>query len=406
MRTDVDVTDLRGWGRLAFDATLGLTAVVEGMHRTISRPPLLFGASPRGRTGGLTGVVYASIRSITRLAGTGLEVAAGRRPPRPGDPLPSPRGEAVLAALNGVVGDHLAATGNPLAIPMRLRRSGRPLALERRALTLAIPQATSRLLVLVHGSCQNDLRWSRLGHDHGAALARDLGYTPVYLHYNSGLHVSTNGRSFAGALEGLVREWPVPVDELAILAHSMGGLVTRSAFHHAAAAGQEWPGRTRAIVFLGTPHHGAPLERGGNWVDVLLGISPYTAPLARLGQIRSAGVTDLRHGSLLDEDWEGRDRFALQRERPRPVPLPPGVRCHVIAATLARRPGLADQVLGDGLVPLDSALGDDPDPGRALKVPASRRWIGRGMSHWDLLSHPEVYERIRRWLDAERAPAG
>lgn len=404
MRTSLDVTDLRGWGRLAFDATLGLTAVVEGMHRTISRPPLLFGASPRGRTRGLTGLVYASIRTVTRLLGTGLEVVSGEHAPGPGDRPPSARREAVLAAVNGVLGDHLAATGNPLAIPMRLRRGGRPLTVERRALALALPEASPRLLVLVHGSCRSDLGWSRSGHDHGAALARDLGYTPVYLHYNSGLHVSTNGRSLAGALEDLVREWPVPLDELAIVAHSMGGLVARSACHHAATSGQEWPRLLRALVFLGTPHHGAPLERGGNWVDVLLGISPYSAPLARLGQIRSAGVTDLRHGSLLDEDWEGRDRFARARARPRPVPLPPGVRCHVVAATLARRPGRADLVLGDGLVPLDSALGDDADPGRALGVPETRRWVARGMSHWDLLSHPEVYERLRRWLDPGRAP--
>ncbi len=401
--TRIDVTDLRGWGRLAFDATLGLTAVVEGMHLTISRPPLVFGAPTRGTTRGITGLVYGSIRSVTRLLGMGLEAAtyratAGERPP-------SPRREAVRAALNGVVGDHLAATANPLAIQMQLRRDGRALVLERRALTQAIPEAGPRLLVLVHGSCQSDLGWSRLGHDHGAALARDLGYTPVYLHYNSGLHVSTNGRSLADALEALVREWPVPLDELAIVAHSMGGLVTRSACHQGAAAGHEWPRRLRAVVFLGTPHHGAPLERGGSWVDVLLGVSAYSAPLARLGQIRSAGVTDLRHGSVLDEDWAGRDRFERPGERPRPVPLPPGVRCHVVAATLARTAGLADQVLGDGLVPLASALGDHADPDRALAVPEARRWIGRGLNHWDLLSHPAVYERIRSWLGSERAPA-
>lgn len=398
----LDVTDLRGWGRLAFDATLGLTAVVEAMHRTISRPPILFGASPGGSTRGLTGLVYSSIRSVTRLAGMGLE-AATTRLRAPADRPPSPGREAVVAALNGVVGDHLASTGNPLAIPMRLRRDGRPLVLDHRALAQAIPDAGPRLLVLVHGSCQNDLRWSRLGHDHGAALARDLGYTPVYLHYNTGLHVSANGRTFAELLEELVREWPAPLDELSILAHSMGGLVTRSACHQGVAAGHAWPGQLRALVFLGTPHHGAPLERGGNWVDVLLGISPYSAPIARLGQIRSAGVTDLRHGSVLDGDWVGRDRFEAPRERPRPVPLPPGVRCHVIAATLARSAGLADQVLGDGLVPLSSALGDHVEPDRSLGIPEARRWVGRGMSHWDLLSHPEVYERIRRWLDPDRA---
>ncbi len=396
-KANIDVTDLRGWGRLAFDATLGLATVVEAMHHTISLAPRIIGAPAKGSTRGITGLVYASIRSVTRLGALGLE-AATRLAPASGERSSSPRREAVLAALNGVVGDHLAASGNPLAIPLRMRRDGRPLTLERRELAKAIPDASSRLVVLAHGLCQNDLRWARLGHDHGAALARDLGYTPVYLHYNSGQHVSTNGRAFAEALERLVREWPAPLVELAILGHSMGGLVTRSACHYGAAAGHEWLRRVTALVFLGTPHHGAPLERGGSWVDVALGISPYSAPIASLGQVRSAGITDLRHGSVLDEDWEGRSRFEVRRERPRPVPLPVGVKCHAIAATMAREASLADHLVGDGLVPLNSALGQHSDAGRALAFPEGQRWIGRGMNHFDLLSHPLVYERIRDWL--------
>ena len=118
----------------------------------------------------------------------------------------------------------------------------------------------------------NDLQWKRKGHDHGAALARDLAYTPVYLHYNSGLHISTNGRAFAELLEALVRLWPVPLTELVLIGHSMGGLVARSACHYGALARHEWLRRLDKLVFLGTPHHGAPLERGGNWVDMLLGV--------------------------------------------------------------------------------------------------------------------------------------
>lgn len=123
----------------------------------------------------------------------------------------------------------------------------------------------------------------------------------------SGLHIPTNGREFADLLEALITCWPVPVEELAIIGHSMGGLLARSAWHYGNAAGHDWSRHLNKLVFLGTPHHGAPLERGGNWVDIVLGASPYTAPFARLGRIRSAGITDLRHGYLLDEDWEGRE---------------------------------------------------------------------------------------------------
>jgi len=376
------------------------------MHAAIaSWPALLLGSAPpaiaagRGRTRGLTGAVYGAVRAITALAGAGFRAAtaAPALAPAPGEAR-VPRREAVVAALNGVLGDHLAASGNPLALPMRLRSRGRPLVLEREALARDLPEAGPRLLLLVHGSCRDDLRWSRGGHDHGAALARDLGLTPVYAHYNSGLHVSTSGRALADALEALVGAWPVPLGEVSILAHSMGGLVARSAFHAGAASGHAWPRWARSLVCLGTPHHGAPLERGGSWADVLLGTTPYTAPLRFLGRVRSAGITDLRHGSVLEEDWAGRDRFDSRAPRPRPVPLPEGVRCHAVAASLARRPGVADQLVGDGLVPLASALGDHPDPARALGVPEERRLVVRRASHFDLLDHPEVYARIRSWL--------
>ena len=255
--------------------------------------------------------------------------------------------------------------------------------------------------MLLHGLCMNDLQWKRKGHDHGAALARDLAYTPVYLHYNSGLHISTNGRAFAELLETLVQLWPVPLTELVLIGHSMGGLVARSACHYGALARHEWLRRLDKLVFLGTPHHGAPLERGGNWVDMLLGASAYSAPLARLGKIRSAGITDLRFGNLVDEDWNKRDRFERSGDRRVAVPLPEGVACYAIAATTGKTAGdLTDRLIGDGIVPLASALGRHANPRLALTFDESRQWVAHGTNHLDLLSRPEVYAQIKRWLAA------
>jgi hypothetical protein len=286
---------------------------------------------------------------------------------------------------------------------MRLRREGQALELTRESLAGAIPQPTGHILLLVHGLCRNDLQMRRNGHDHGAALAGDAAFaapfTPAYLHYNSGLHVSTNGRAFAELIEQLVKAWPVPVAGLDIIGHSMGGLVSRSACHYGKAAGHDWPRRLRRMVFLGTPHHGVPLERGGNWVNVVLDSSPYTAALARLGKIRSAGITDLRYGSLLDEDWRHRDRFGRNRDERIAVALPDGVQCYAIAASIAKRPRDARvPVLGDGLVPVRSALGQHADAALNLPIPESRRWIAYGMGHLDLLDRRPVYERIRQWL--------
>jgi hypothetical protein len=385
---------LRGASRLVVDAVTAATHVVESMHYTIARR-----AAPGALPGrGIAQLVYRSVRGITRAVGGGIDAALAPLVPPLDHGHSSPRREAVLAAVNGVLGDYLEASGNPLAIPMRLRRDGAPLTVERTALAAAMPRASGRVLVLVHGSCMSDLQWRRQGHDHGAALERDLGWTAVYLHYNSGLHVSVNGRRFARALEDLAREWPVPLEELAIVGHSMGGLLARSACHYGREAGHDWLRHLRKMVFLGTPHHGSPLERAGNRVDAALGATRYSAPLARLGMIRSAGVTDLRYGNLLDEDWHGRDRFARDGDRRRPVPLPQGVACYAVAATLEGRTRAAAVLPGDGLVPLASALGRHPKAELALDFPESRRWIAAGMSHFDLLSRPEVYARLRDWL--------
>jgi len=387
-------TDMRGLSRLTIDAIAGVVDIVEAMHYNIASVPRILASSKPGRTTGITGLVYRSINGVIGLVGHVLDrLLAGL------NPLLGARSgwrgrEAALAALNGLLGDYLAASKNPLAIGMCMRRDGHPLPLNSQDVAAAIPRAGSEVLVLVHGLCMNDLQWSRRGHDHGAALARDLGYTPVYLYYNTGLHISVNGRAFAKVLDALLKAWPVQVRELAIIGHSMGGLVARSACHYGAASHCDWLGYLKKLVFLGTPHHGAPWERGGNTVDMLLGTSRYTAPLARLGKIRSAGITDLRYGNLVDQDWKGRDRFDRTGDIRTAVPLPDGVQCFTIAASTSKRTGN----FGDGLVPVASALGRHKDSGLALSFPESREWIGYGMNHLDLLSRPDVYARISQWL--------
>lgn len=231
------LADLRGATRLAADATLGLADLVEAMHARIASVP---GRAGPAQTSGITGLVYKSIRGVTRLVGGTVDGVLGLlqpmlQPPAadsPGSPQafqapPARERQAVLAALNGVLGDHLAATANPLAITMRLRQQGQPLTLQRDALQTALPAATGRLLVLVHGLCMNDLQWQREGHDHGAALAQELGYTPVYLHYNSGMPVHVNGLALAQQLLDLLQAWPVPLQRVVLLGHSMGGMVAQ-----------------------------------------------------------------------------------------------------------------------------------------------------------------------------------
>ena len=212
--------------------------------------------------------------------------------------------------------------------------------------------------------------------------------------------MSDNGQDFSALLEELVAAWPVPVAELAIVGHSMGGLVARSACHQAGQCGAHWLRHLKHLVFLGTPHHGAPLERGGRVVDGLFGISRHALPFARIGRTRSAGITDLRFGNLQAADWQGRSRHAQRNDDRRPTPLPPGVAACVVAATTADRAGSRrSRWLGDGLVPLHSALGEHRDPSLALHgIGPDRRLVVTRADHWDLLSRPEVRAALRRWL--------
>ena len=399
--------DLRALAQLATQATLGVSRIVEGVHQSVWSTLGVPGGQAPGQTGGITGAVYKSIRAVTQLLGAGVEALLARLPPLlgvdAGGPNATPQREALLAALNGVLGDRLAASDNPLAIAMSLRYQGQ--ALNWQALP-PFPEATGKILLLIHGLCMNDRQWGEQNArpsgrqvDHAQTLAAALDYTPVYLRYNSGQHISQNGRELAGLLQQLVAHWPVPLETITVLAHSMGGLLIRSAVHYAREARLSWPERVKNIVFLGVPHHGAPLERAGNRIDALLGSTPYTAPFARLGHLRSAGITDLRYGHVLDEDWRGQDRFARHADSRHLLPLPAGIACYAVAAsTASRRSPFAERLIGDGLVPVPSALGQHHDVRRQLSFAHAAQWIAYGTSHNGLLGSPAVSRKLVHWL--------
>lgn len=350
---------LLGATRLATDAVTGVTDLVEAMHAEIARLPL---TASRQRTTGITGLVYRSVRGVTKLVGGGLDMALGALTPLL-DQTGAAEASAVQAALNGVLGDHLEATGNPLATPMGLH----PL----------VPGAAGTPLILLHGLCMNEAQWRRDGADFPAALAQ-RGYQPLGLRYNSGRSIWRNGAELAALLDDV----PGP---LTLLGHSMGGLVARSAI--AQAGRRRWPRRLQRLVTLGTPHLGAPLERGGQQVQQLLAFSAYSRPLAVLAARRSAGIRDLAQGSLLEADAGRTSR----------VPLPAGVACYAVAATTAKSPdGPPARWLGDGLVPVASALGQHRETARRLAFTDTA--LITGLGHLALQTDPAVLRRLQDWL--------
>jgi len=396
--------ELRGATKLVIDATKSVTGVVQEMHETIGGGPSLLGRPFAPFVRLFSGPVYASIKGVTDLVGVGLDAVLAELAPVFDQATSTREIDAVRAALNGVLGDHLARTNNPLAIDMELRADGRTLDLSRDALARDIPHATGRVVLLVHGSSMDDSHFARRGHDHGAHLARELGFTPITVRYNSGLHVSENGRALDPLLEALLENWPCALEAFVVVGFSMGGLVTRSAVHIAEELHRRWREKLTAIVFLGTPHHGAPLERAGNVIDVLLDVSRYSAPIGKLAQIRSAGVTDLRYGNVLDVHWQGRDRFAHERDPRESCALPEGVPCFAIAGSMSAQvpesmrathvPPTKHGLAGDGLVEVDSGLGRHPNPALDLHVPLAHQHVVTNARHLDLLDSEEAAHTI------------
>lgn len=417
--------DLRGYSRLIFDTVGSTTDLVEAMHAGIARAAWPGQARADGRTRGITGFVYSAVRGVTATVGEAVDLSLSGALPLAEELFGSVESDAArdtfIAVLNGVLGDYLERSGNPLAQPMQLTYRDTPLLLEARGGARRLPEASTaaavvraavdapkkRLLVMLHGLCMSDRQWTQAGYDHGKLLARKLDASLLRLRYNSGRHVSVNGRELAHCMEALVAAWPVEIEEVVFVGHSMGGLLARSACYYAEQAALHWRGKLKAIVFLATPHHGAPLERGGNWLQTIVGRLPYVAPLARLGTIRSAGVTDLRYGNLLDEDWARDDRFSRNEDTRGVLGLPQAVRCLAVAATLGAHQGdIKDRSWGDGLVPPASALGEHPQASRRLAFADNDRVLYCRTGHFGVLTRRDLGQHVGRWLSqvlAERA---
>jgi pimeloyl-ACP methyl ester carboxylesterase len=307
--------------------------------------------------------------------------------------------EQTLAVLNGLVGDYLARTNNGLATDMTLRHGGAVLSLTAAALSQALPEARRRVVVLVHGLMVTEDIWRMPdGADYGSLLERDLDFTALYLRYNTGLAIAHSGEALAAQLEQLVASYPVPLEELVLVGYSMGGLVVRSASHVARSREQQWLARVRRIVYIGTPHLGAPGERVGKVVSEILQRipSPYTRLIANWSDLRSAGMKDLGHADLRHEDRElVRSPWALRDAR-HPVPLLPEIEHHLIAGAMFADPRLA-LFFGDSVVPVTSATFGQREAD-ALIPPERVRVIPK-VSHVALARHPDVYAALRGILE-------
>ncbi|TDL11983.1 hypothetical protein EUA04_03105 [Mycolicibacterium obuense] len=401
-------TDMQSLGEVAAEGLTVLNGLVRGMHT------------------GIAGRVFSSIGPAARpveivhdaIAGAvydALDVTGARVPPKVAEfaaaglafdddpPLDERRGVAeAIAALNGIYGDELAERGNELAAPMAIRAGGRAVALTPGAITAAFGEPTDKLAVFVHGLCQTESSWHRPPRPstgapptwYGERLHEDLGYTPIEIRYNTGQHISTNGRALDDLLTRLLEIWPVPVSRIALIGHSMGGLVARSACHYANERNRRWCRATRQVVCLGSPHMGADLEKTVNAASWLMIRLRETRAIAELLNLRSDGIKDLRFGAVLDDDWGEADPDEFLRDRCREVPFLPHAHYHFVATSAA--PTALGMVVGDHLVRPASASGR----GRTRRLPFAddAGLVLTGLHHFDLLNHPAIYDRLHQWL--------
>lgn len=392
-------SDLRGVTQLITEATVGVTDLVEAMHKRVVHPPFTPSTPIQNLITQIASIVFKNIKWSTKFIGNNLDKALEKLTSVLGEIKVSEEQEAIRSVLNGVIGDYLEKNKNPLKIEMQFRHQGIAIYLDEKNLKETYPKINGKILLMVHGSCMNDSQWMQNEHNHGEILAKELGKTPIYLNYNSGLHVSTNGRKLSDLLENLVLNWPVAIEEISILAHSMGGLVTRSAFYYGEENQKNWTKNLKKIIFLGTPHHGAPLEKAGNILDVILETIPYSKPFARLGKIRSAGVTDLRYGNLIDEDWQNVDRFKMQGDKRQHVQLPENVDCYSIAGVVGKKSiSISSKLVGDKMVNVKSALGKHKKTSKNLQFLKENTYISYETSHVELLSNPKIYAKIKSWM--------
>jgi pimeloyl-ACP methyl ester carboxylesterase len=381
-------------GDLAGRALAGTGTLVRDVHAAIARRAFEAvgpsGEPARAVHDGVSAAVYGGVRAALGALPRGAGGALALRAPADAPSLAaSPRGALALAALNGAIGDALASEGSALALTMTLRHRGADVDPDAPAI------AGPRLAIFVHGLGETDAAWrlraapERPGY--GACLERDFGYIPLGLRYNTGRRISDNGRDLARLLERLVVA--TPIDEIVLVGHSMGGLVARSACHYGAAEGHAWAAAVRHVFCLGSPHLGAPLEKGANALGWALARLPETRAVARIVNGRSVGIKDLRYGACLEEDWCDCDADELLTDRCHDVPFLPHATFYFVAATLD---GVSGELLGDLLVRYPSAAG----AGRKRHVPFALEdgHHVRGLTHFELLNHPAVYEQMRAWL--------
>ncbi|KAA1421127.1 alpha/beta fold hydrolase [Nocardioides humilatus] len=355
-------------------------AISRRVHGLLKHPLGSAGAPVEVVHRGIAGAIYGSLGLALRGSSAGFDkLAEAGAGPRLEDGV---RGRFVHSAVNGLIGDELLRDRPQLAIPMAVRVDGHDVALNPVDLCSAFPGATDKLVFFLHGLCENESYFNyfreRTGTTYGEALAA-RGWTPVFLRANTGLPIRHNGVMLAGLIRDAVEAWPVEVERIALVGHSMGGLIMRAATNILESDGPSWTDQVTDVITLCSPHRGAPIAWGIGHGSKFLGLLPETSAFGKILDRRSEGVRDLVDGYVDD------------------IPPLKQARYRLVAATLtksARHP--VGNYVGDYLVRPRSAVGRDRR-GAELFPDAEVLHVGN-TDHFGVLNHPKVLAALERWL--------
>ena len=381
-----------------------IVGTVRDMHRAVASRAfratrLVGGRVPESVHDAAATSLYGAISGFLRVSSAGIRAMATRGIGRPVES--TRRGRQIVAAVNGLIGDELRMLDDPQAIVMAVRKDGVDVPVTGWQVAEAFRGGSSHLVVFLHGLCEDDESWSLGERTRGATyptrVQAETDGTPVMIRYNTGLHVSENGKHLDVLLQQLVEAWPVAVTRITLVGHSMGGLVARAATNHATASGQTWHHLVRDVVCLGTPHGGAALEKVAHVGSRALRLLPETRPFSTILESRSAGIVDLRHGYISNDEWEGQDltgQWGLDRIAAAPLPR---ADYYFVASSLgasARHP--LSSVLGDVLVRVSSATGVTR---KGPIVQGARSEYVPSAHHFALLNHPRIADLLVGWLN-------
>ena len=270
----------------------------------------------------------------------------------------------LVPIINGLHGDEMEKKGHPALVKMSVRFKSRDIPPGKIKDFIDLKKHGGKLILFLHGLMNDETIWQSEKKDTlkrlGTFIESQNKANVLYIRYNTGRHISENGRNLSCLLELIEDLYENDIVEINIIAHSMGGLVTRSAGHYATVLNHNWIKKLKKVFLIGVPNDGSYLARTAYMAQYFLRKLDPTKhdEYARLFDIRSNGIKDLSFGFMVDEDWMD-PLFEKQKSRKATKIYPlTGVDYYLIAATVAdqNQKNKFFTFFGDGLVEKESAL--------------------------------------------------